>query len=34
MECGEKLPTQALPARRTEVNICSDCGVYDLPHTD
>jgi hypothetical protein len=33
-QCGEKLATQALPARRTEVQICIDCSVYDLPHTD
>lgn len=38
MQCGEKLVThpssEALPAPRTDVQICSDCSVHDLPHTD
>ena len=37
-QCGEKLATHstvgALPAPRTEVQICNGCSVYDLPHTD
>jgi hypothetical protein len=34
-QCGEKLVTHlALPAARTELILCSDCSVIDLPHTD
>jgi hypothetical protein len=34
-QCGEKLTTHlALPAARTELKLCSDCSLIDLPHTD
>lgn len=37
-QCGEKLVAQlkpvALPLPRTSVELCTDCGVHDLPHTD
>jgi len=44
-QCGEKLGSQrlavALPTPRTSVEpgaqgtqLCTDCGVHDLPHTD
>jgi hypothetical protein len=39
VQCGEKLATHpqamvALPSARTPVQLCSDCSVHDLPHTD
>jgi len=37
-QCGENLATQshrgAPPAARTRVELCNDCSVHDLPHTD
>ena len=38
-QCGEKLAThhdsaRVLPNARTRLELCSDCGVHDLPHTD
>jgi len=37
-QCGEKMAAQlltvALPQPRTAVELCSDCSVHDLPHTD
>jgi hypothetical protein len=38
MQCGEKLPThpssEVPPPARTDLEICNDCSVHDLPHTD
>jgi len=37
-QCGEKLVARqegtALPIPRTGTQLCGDCDVYDLPHTD
>lgn len=37
-QCGENLATHlrlvAPPAARTQVELCNDCSVHDLPHTD